>query len=255
MKVFVGKRKTVIILGALLMAFVCSVCAVKGTGAYVALYGKPTKKLPVYSVELPEKKIAITFDAAWGVDYTDSILETLAEYQVPATFFLVEFWTKKYPSYVKKIDDAGHAIGTHSKTHAYMSKQSKAEQTAELSSSAAAITAVTGKPVTLFRAPYGDYSDALLESAESLGLYTVQWDVDSLDWKDLSAGEIAKRVVSKVQKGSIILMHNNGLHTAESLPLIFEALHSKGYRFVRVDDLIYKDNYEMDVTGRQHSLA
>ncbi len=255
MKVFVGKRKTVFLGVALVLALICSVCAAGGTGAYAALYGKPTKKLPIYSVETSEKKIAVTFDAAWGVDYTDAILECLAEYQIPATFFLVEFWTKKYSSYVAKIHQAGHAIGTHGKTHAYMSKQSKGEQVSELSSSSKAISDITGTPVTLFRAPYGDYSDALISTAEGLGLYTLQWDVDSLDWKDLSAGEIAKRVVSKVQNGSIILMHNNGLHTAESLPLIFEALLSKGYQFVRADHLIYKENYEMDVTGRQHSLA
>ena len=73
-----------------------------------------------------------------------------------------------------------------------------------------------------------------------------------MDWKDLSAGDIAKRVTSRVKNGSIILCHNNGLHTAEALPLIFEALQSAGYRFVTVADLIYRENYRIDSSGRQH---
>ena len=85
------------------------------------------------------------------------------------------------------------------------------------------------KPVTLFRAPFGSYNNTLIEVAESLSLKTIQWDVDSLDWKDLTATQIAKRVISKVKNGSIILCHNNGLHTYESLPLIFADLTKKGY--------------------------
>ena len=105
--------------------------------------------------------------------------------------------------------------------------------------------------MSVFRPPYGDYNNLLLERAENFGLYTIQWDVDSLDWKNLSANEIALRVISKVQNGSIILCHNNGLHTAESLPLIFADLKAKGYEFVKISDLIYKENYKMANDGTQ----
>ena len=91
----------------------------------------------------------------------------------------------------------------------------------------------------------------MITCAEELGLYPIQWDVDSLDWKDLSADKIAARVLKRVKSGSIILMHNNGLHTAESLPLIFEPLLANGYEFVRIDDLIYKENYEIRSDGAQ----
>ena len=126
-----------------------------------------------------------------------------------------------------------------------MSKLSKAQIEDELTTSAQAIERVTGQKVTLFRPPYGDYNNTLIERAEAQGLYTIQWDVDSLDWKNLSATEIALRIVNGVKAGSIILCHNNGLHTAKALPMIFSTLKNRGYRFVPIGELIYKNGYEI----------
>ena len=210
------------------------------------------RKLPIYGVQTTEKKVAISFDCAWGAEYTDALLEAMERSGVTCTFFAVQFWVEKYPEYAKKIVDAGHELGTHSKTHPYMSKLSKAEIQEELSSSCAAIEQATGIKPTLFRPPYGDYNNLLVETAEETGLYTIQWDVDSLDWKNLSAQEIALRVVNGVKEGSIILCHNNGLHTSEALPMIFSTLQNRGYEFVPIGELIYKENYSIDHTGRQY---
>ena len=223
------------------------------TGAYAVATGGTVRKLPIYAVETEEKKIAISFDCAWGTDYTDQLLEVLARENVRATFFMVQFWAEKYPEYVKKIDEAGNEIGTHSATHSYMSKLSAGDIRKELETSCAAIESVTGKKVELFRPPYGDYDDLLVETAESMGLYTIQWDVDSLDWKNLSANDIAMRVISRVKNGSIILCHNNGLHTAEALPIILDTLKNKGYTFVPIGELIYRNDYTIDASGRQHA--
>lgn len=210
------------------------------------------RSLPVYSVERTDNKIAISFDCAWGTEHTDAILSALTEAGVRATFFTVQFWAEEHADYLKKVSDAGHEVGTHSATHSYMSRQSEAEIRAELESSSQAITAVTGKPVTLFRPPYGDYDDLLIDTCRDMGIMPVQWDVDSLDWKDLSAADIAERIISRVKSGSIILCHNNGLHTAEALPIVIDALHAKGFTFVPIGELIYYENYTIDVTGRQH---
>lgn len=211
-----------------------------------------TRSLPIYSVETQEKKIAISFDCAWGVEHTDELLQTMAANDVHCTFFAVQFWVEKYPEYVQKIQEAGHEIGTHSRTHSYMSKQSEAEIRDELKTSSAAIEAITGKKVTLFRAPYGDYDNLLIDTAKDMGLYTIQWDVDSLDWKNLSATEIAMRIINGAKNGSIILCHNNGLHTAKALPMIFSTLKNRGFEFVPISELIYKENYTIDGTGKQH---
>ena len=210
-----------------------------------------TRSLPIYSVEIEEKKVAISFDCAWGVDYTDTLLDVMEQNDVRCTFFAVEFWVKKYPEYAKKIVEKGHELGTHSRTHPYMSKLSKAEIIDELTTSSQAIETLTGQKVTLFRPPYGDYNNLLIDTCNEMGLYPIQWDVDSLDWKNLSATEIAMRIINGAKNGSIILCHNNGLHTAEALPMIFSTLKNRGYEFVPIGELIYKDGYYMDVNGRQ----
>lgn len=221
------------------------------TGAHAVFNGSNLRQLPIYRVQTDEKKLAISFDCAWGTDYTDTLLSVMKENEVKCTFFMVEFWTNKHPDYVKKIFDAGHEIGTHSATHPYMSKLDKTAIQKELTSSSKAIEQITGKKVEVFRPPYGDYDDLLIETAKELGLYTIQWDVDSLDWKDLSATQITNRVISRVKNGSIVLFHNQGLHTAEALPTIIKTLKEQGYTFVSVGELIYRDNYRMAVDGAQ----
>ena len=247
-------RRAVLFCGAVAVV-AALVLALRLTGAYAVFTGGTVRDLPIYSVEREDKKIAISFDCAWGTDYTDKLLEVLGREQVHATFFMVEFWAEKYPDYVKKIDEAGHEIGTHSATHSYMSKFSEEQIREELASSSEAIETVTGKRPELFRAPYGDYNDRLIRTARGEGFYTIQWDVDSLDWKDLSANDIAMRVISRVQSGSIILCHNNGAHTAEALPIILDTLKNKGYEFVPVGQLIYRDNFTVDANGRQFPAA
>lgn len=211
-----------------------------------------TRSLPIYSVDTEEKKVAISFDCAWGVEYTDTLLDIMQKNDVRCTFFAVQFWVEKYPEYVQKIVAAGHEMGTHSRTHSYMSKLSEEDIRDELSTSAQAIEKITNQKVTLFRPPYGDYDDLLIDTAKDMGLYTIQWDVDSLDWKNLSGTEIALRVINGAKNGSIILCHNNGLHTAESLSMIFSTLKNRGYQFVPIGELIYKQDFYLDHTGKQH---
>ena len=249
------KKKTLIKVTAVVVLFSVLICLFSVTGAYAVFYNKPLKRLPIYYVKTEEKLVAISFDCAWGTDYTDSLLDTMKSEDVKCTFFTVEFWAKKNADYLKKIADMGHEIGTHSATHPYMSKLSKQQITLELTTSCKVIEEVTGVRPTLFRPPYGDYNDRLIETAESLGLYTIQWDVDSLDWKDLSAKEIVNRVTKKVKNGSIVLFHNQGLHTAEALPTIIKTLKGLGYKFVPIGELIYKDNYQMLPDGGQQGLG
>ena len=247
MKIFVIKCKTLIIV---LLALV--LVALPSTVIISTVAGKEVKKLPIYAVKTDEKKVAISFDCAWGVDYTDKLLSIMQEENVKSTFFMVEFWTNKYPEYVKKISDLGHEIGTHSSTHPEMSKLSVEKIKEELTKSSNAITNITGKKVELFRPPFGDYNNAVITSASELGLYTIQWDVDSLDWKNLSSTEITSRVLKGVQNGSIVLFHNNGLHTATALIDVIKSLKAQGYEFVTIGELIYRENYGIDNTGRQY---
>lgn len=248
-KIFFNKTS---ILSIFLVIVICVFCALLSSLDYSrAVSTFYDRKLPIYSVETSEKVVSISFDCAWGDEYTDKILSELERYNVKATFFAVKFWVEKYPEKVKKIVDMGHEFGTHSSTHPKMSKLSSPQIIEELTASSEAIEKITNQKVTLFRPPFGDYNDRLIITSRSLGLEPIQWDVDSLDWKDLSAQDIAFRVISKAKNGSIILCHNNGLHTAESLPLIFASLQQKGYSFVPISSLILKEPYYIDNNGRQ----
>ena len=243
----VTKKKAVCIIVAIITALII---LISSCGSVVTTFSK-TRELPIYRVKTEDKKIAISFDCAWGVDYTDTLLSVMKEKQVRCTFFMVEFWTEKHPDYVKKINEAGHEIGTHSATHPYMSKLEKSAIEKELSTSTLAIEKITSKKVEVFRPPYGDYDDLLITTAREMGLYTIQWDVDSLDWKNLSANQIVERVVKRVKNGSIVLFHNQGKHTAEALPVIIDLLKTAGYEFVPIGELIYRDGYYMEADGSQ----
>ena len=76
-----------------------------------------------------------------------------------------------------------------------------------------------------------------------------------MDWKDLSANEIASRITGKAKEGSIILCHNNGLHTAEALPVVLATLKNRGYSFVPVGELILRENFTIDTNGRQRAAS
>lgn len=210
------------------------------------------RELPIYCVDTGDKRVAISFDAAWGNEDTQTLIDILGHYDVPATFFVVGAWVDKYPESVKALSEAGHDIMNHSDTHPYMTQLSAEKMKEEINSCNDKICAVTGKTPTLFRMPYGDYNDLAVRTVEELGMFPIQWDVDSLDWKGLSAGDITKRVTSKVSNGSIVLFHNAAEHTPEALPAIIEALKADGYEFVKIYDLIYKDGYDIDNAGVQH---
>ncbi|MDY6367659.1 MAG: polysaccharide deacetylase family protein [Clostridia bacterium] len=236
---------------ALTLLAVTVISVLAGTGAYSVFFGYAMKKLPIYYVKTDEKKIAISFDCAWGVDYTQTLLSVMKDENVKSTFFCVQFWTEKYPEILKKVYDDGHEIGTHSASHPHMSKLGKSAITTELKTSCDAIEKVTGKRPELFRPPFGEYSDNVIDVAKEQGLYVIQWDVDSLDWKNLSAKEIENRVISRVKNGSIVLFHNQGLHTAEALPGIIKGLKAQGYKFVPIGELIYKNGYKIAPDGAQ----
>lgn len=255
MKLFVINRKAISRLFLVVLLVAVSVAYTAGTESGVlSVFMNNNRKLPIYCVETPEKKIAISFDAAWGADYTPELLKILKEHNVKTTFFLVGFWVDKYPDMVKKISEEGHEVANHSATHPKMSTLSKEQIIEELNSTSKKIEDITGKPTVLLRPPFGDYNNRLVETAQELGYHVIQWDVDSLDYKDYGTEAIVDRVLKKVSNGSIVLFHNNATYTSKALPIILDKLQSEGYKIVPVSELIMKENYYIDHTGRQKPL-
>ena len=229
MKCLILRRRTLTVLACALLA--AAMFALVNAPA-VAEASATDRQLPIYCVQRDQKMLAISFDAAWGNEDTQQLIDILGKYNVKATFFVVGDWVDKYPESVKALHDAGHEEACNDK-----------------------IEAATGVRPTLIRPPYGEYDNNVITSIRSIGMEPIQWDVDSLDWKDLPAGEITERVVSRVQPGSIVLFHNAALHTPEALPAILETLLQEGYTFVPISELIlpgeYNVDYTIDHTGRQ----
>ena len=209
------------------------------------------RQLPIYCVRKDYKVLSLTFDAAWGNEDTQQLIDILGKYNVKATFFVVGGWADKYPESVKALHDAGHEVMSHSDSHAHFNSLSTDEIIADLNACGDKIEAVTGVRPTLFRCPYGEYDDHVINAVRSLGLEPIQWDVDSLDWKELPAEEIAARVTGRARPGSIVLFHNAAIHTPEALPGIIEALLQEGYQFVPISQLIITGSYTIDHTGKQ----
>ena len=187
----------------------------------------------------------------WGNEDTEKLIEIFKKYNIKVTFFVVGGWVDKYPESVKQLSNAGHEIMNHSNTHPHMSELSLEQIGEEINSCNDKIEAVTGRRPILQRAPYGEYTNNLIDTLSSMNMYCVQWDVDSLDWKDYDADRIYNKVVSGVKPGSICLFHNAAKHTPEALPKIIEKLLADGYTIVPISELIYKNNYTIDHKGEQ----
>ena len=247
-RVFLLRRRVVAALGVLLLA---------GAIFYVVSYppsvtaSSTQRQLPIYCVEREQKMCSVSFDAAWGNEDTQALIDILARYNVKATFFCVGDWAEKYPESVKALHDAGHEVMSHSNHHDHYNSLTAEEIVADVTASNQRSTASTGVTPTLIRCPYGEYDDHVISAIRSMGMEPIQWNVDSLDWKDYDAGTICKRVRDKLCPGSIVLFHNAALHTPEALPSVLEYMIQEGYTVVPIGQLIYTENYTIDHTGRQ----
>ena len=212
------------------------------------------KLLPVYNVETQENKVSLTMNCAWNADDIDQILEVLKNNNTKITFFIVGDWVDKYPETVKKIHEAGHEIGTHSNTHPHVNNLSYEENIKEIEESCAKIEKITTKKPTLYRAPYGEYNNTVIKSAQDKELIPIQWNLDTLDYTGLTGEEMWNRLESKIKKGDIILTHNGTKHTADSLDMLIKNIKQKGLEIVPISELIYKENYKINSNGTQIKL-
>lgn len=248
-------KRTIVIGLVLVFAAVLSVAGISRQYSHVKASQDNTRKIPVYCVQTDEKKVAITFDAAWGAEDTEELLGILAEYNAKATVFVVGDWVRKYPESVQAFYAAGHTIGNHSDSHKDYTKLTAEEILADVQACNDAIATCTGAPPKLLRAPSGAYSDATITAAEQLHMQTVQWSVDSLDWQGLTVDEMVQRVTGAAENGSIILFHNDVKNTPDALRETLRILKERGYSFVTVEELLYWEDFRIDSAGRQHPTA
>ncbi len=247
---FIITKKAMLICAAICLTLVLAVL-IFSTSDILVETAAGQRKLPIYSTHQTEKRISLSFDAAWGAEDTQQLIDIFKKYNIKVTFFVVGEWVDKFPDMVKLLHEAGHEIQNHSDSHPHLTNLSKSEIQTELEQCNTKIHSITGIRPTLMRPPYGDYDNKVLETAQGIGMKTIQWSVDSLDWKDLSAEQITDRVLKATEPGSIVLFHNAAKHTPQALPKIIEHLQADGYHIVPISQLIYQSEFTIDHTGKQ----
>lgn len=269
MRVFVITKKTLLIAAAaavVLVAVLLCLLLLPGDGEpqtavsaasyendyeLEVLAGKH-RELPVYNVQRDDKKIALTIDAAWESDKTPFILDELDRQGIKATFYLTGVWVDEYPDYVKEIHKRGHEIGNHTDKHPHMNKMNAEQMQKELKALDDKVEGLTGIRSKTFRAPYGEYNDLVVTSVRAMGYEIVQWNLDTVDWREeRSVDQILNSVTPKLCPGSIILCHNNGFKIVEYLPQLINSAKEEGYEFVTVSELLLPGNCMIDVNGMQ----
>lgn len=200
---------------------------------------EPKPAQPRGSVDCSVSKcVALTYDDGPS-NLTPKLLDTLSAKDATATFFLIGQNVVNLPQVVKRTHDLGFEIGNHSWTHPELTKVSVEQLNSELSRTSAAITQITGEPVTLMRPPYGAFNQTVLNAAAQQGLTVVHWTNSPEDWRAdrRTPEQIADITLQRVTPGSIILMHDIHTWTVDAAPMIIDGLRAQGYEFVTVSEL------------------
>ena len=164
---------------------------------------------------------------------------------------MVGEWINKYPEAVKKVYEAGHEIANHSDTHKHVNNLSYEDNVKEIKLANEKIKNITGIDNKLYRAPYGEYNNIVIKAAKENGYIPIQWNLDTLDYTGITGEEMWNRMKNKLKSGDIILSHNGTDHTADSLDMLIKNIKEKGFEIVKVSDLIYQENYTIDINGTQ----
>ena len=198
----------------------------------------PANATAIYRGNPSKRMVALTFDATYGDNQTTRLLQILRDNNIKATFFLSGIWPQNFPSLARAISAAGHEIGNHSLTHPHMTQIPLTEVSNQLIRAGALIRNITGQSPYLFRPPYGEYNQAVLNTVAALGYVTIMWTIDSLDWKNPGVDQIVTRVVNNIVPGAIVLMHQAAPQTPDALPTIISRLRQQGYSFGTVTQVL-----------------
>lgn len=253
---------TIVVLVGLLLEYFQVIRRPKKLGLGLALAGLVSGGLLTLSAVLPEndvfgqvfsqgnrtaKVVALTFDDGPYPPYTDQILDILKENQVPATFFVVGKNAAKHPELVKRMADEGHQIGNHTYNHVDLLKMDRKSIANEVDSTSRVIGEITGQLPGTVRPPHGFRDPVVMDIMAARHLQVVEWSVMSRDWTNPGVDAIVERTVSKVENGSVVLLHDgDGIaardsraQTVEAVRRVIPILRAKGYQFVKVADILH----------------
>lgn len=226
-----------------------------GINKGISVMGNVQEQEPIYCVDTNDKVVSLTFDVNWvEKDNIDVILSILKKYNIKGTFFIMGRWvdySEENVNKLKAIKEGGHEIGNHSYKHPSFTKIGADKMKEEIDKTNAVIEKYTGDKPKLFRFPSGDYNKDAFLKVRNFGYMAIQWNVDSVDWKEASPEMEYNRVMKNVKPGSIILFHN-AKYTPQNLDRIIKELKDKGYEFKPVGEMIFFEDYIVDNQGIQH---
>lgn len=248
------KLRAKVIISIVLFAAIISVSLILKNEESMETTGK-VYELPIYSVKREDKVAAITFDINWAKEENlYSILDILDKYNTKATFFIMGAWVNQNDENVEKLKaivERGHEIGNHSYLHPNFTKIGDDKIREELRKTNEIIEKLTGIKPVLFRFPSGDYNAEANRVVLNEGFISIQWDCDSVDWREEGAEIEYSRIKENLKPGSILLFHNNAKYTPENLERLLKDYQKKEYEFVKVGELIYNKDYTIEKDGTQ----
>jgi peptidoglycan/xylan/chitin deacetylase (PgdA/CDA1 family) len=192
---------------------------------------------PIYIGDTQEKALALMFNVDWGEDIIPELLKVLEEKEVKVTFFVSGRFAKKFPDLIVKISQVGHEIGNHGYSHPYPNKLTLEQNMQEITATEKVFQELKINVAKIFAPPYGEHGKVVLQAANTLGYKTIMWTLDTIDWQDPSPEVILRRILPKVDHGSLILMHPKKC-TLQALPTLIDSLREEGYFFKKITEII-----------------
>lgn len=195
---------------------------------------------PIYRGHPEKDMVAFLINVSWGTEHIPTILKTLKDHSVRATFFIEGKWAQEHAHIVKMIDEQGHLIGNHAYNHPDMNHLSEQDIHDQIQQTNQIIKAIIEKTPTYFAPPSGSYNDRVVEIAHELNMETILWTVDTIDWKNPSVSVMIDRVINNIHSGAMILMHPT-TPVANGLDVMIKEIKDKGYRISTIDSLLSDD--------------
>lgn len=197
----------------------------------------PAKPKPLYNGNLAKPQVALACNVFWGEEYLPSMLDSLDRAGVKVTFFIGGSWAARHPDLVKQLAARGHELGNHTWSHPHPNTLGKAQNQEQITRTEKLVADLTGVRTRLYAPPYGEFNDVVLAAAADLGYTTILWSIDTVDWKRPPAETILSRVLGKLHKGAIILMHPTE-PTAQALPELIFRIRGRGYEIKPVSEIL-----------------
>lgn len=212
------------------------------------------REIPICSVETKEQKVVLSLEWSGDSQSLSQLLEILERTGAKAVFFITGEWVDKYPEEAVRILEAGQELGNGGNTHRKLTELSEKDCRREVMKLHTRVKKMTGYEMKVFRPPYGRYNDEALQAVYACGYYPVCWSIDSMDWKNYGVQDLVKRVSESEQlkNGAIINCKGNEQYLEAGLEEMIEAVQKQGYTFVTLSELIYPENYYMEMDGRQY---